>query len=318
MVGLGDLPGGEFFSEASGASAGGSVVVGGGGNSAMQKEAFRWTSGGGMVGLGDLPGGSFHSFAYGNSEDGSVVVGESYSSSGSEAFRWSSAGGIVGLGDLPGGFFGSVARAVSADGTVVVGGGNLAFGQGLNTAEAFRWTSEGGMVGLGDLPGGVFASIARSVSADGTVVVGVGNLNISNGASRTAEAFRWTSAGGMVGLGDPPGGDFFSEATDVSADGSVIVGNGTSTSSPEAFYWTSNGGMQNLRELLIAGGATGLTDRRLTGASAVSSDGRTIVGIGRDGVGNREAWVATIPEPSTLTLAAITSFAFLAASARRR
>ena len=86
----------------------------------------------------------------------------------------------------------------------------------------------------------------------------------------------------------------------------------------EAFLWTSDGGMQNLRELLIAGGATGLTGWRLTQASAISADGRTIVGSGRNPAGNPEAWAATIPEPSTLTLAALSSFALLWTLSRRR
>ena len=52
---------------------------------------------------------------------------------------------------------------------------------------------------LGDLPGGVFQSSARDVSADGAVVVG---------ASRSAAgllAFRWDAVNGMVSLGDLPG-----------------------------------------------------------------------------------------------------------------
>src|SRR5215510_14161600 len=53
---------------------------------------------------------------------------------------------------------------------------------------------------LGSLPGGIFHSDARGVSADGMVVVGG-----SNSASGF-EAFRWTAAGGMVGLGVLPGG----------------------------------------------------------------------------------------------------------------
>src|SRR5436305_614399 len=58
-----------------------------------------------------------------------------------------------GLGDLPGGRFESFPAGISADGKVVVG-------QGVSEAagaysEAFRWTLETGMVGLGDLPGDI-------------------------------------------------------------------------------------------------------------------------------------------------------------------
>ncbi len=53
------------------------LIVGGAAISASGREAFRWTSGGGMVGLGDLPGGESDSEANGVSADGSVVVGYS-------------------------------------------------------------------------------------------------------------------------------------------------------------------------------------------------------------------------------------------------
>ena len=137
--GLGDLPGGIFFSHAHGVSANGSVVVGLS-KGASGTEAFRWTSGGGMVGMGDLPGGSFSSNAQGGvSADGSVVVGTGNIASGVRAFRWTSGGGMVSLGDLPGGIFHSIAGGVSADGSVAVGHSSSASG-----TEAFRWTSGGG------------------------------------------------------------------------------------------------------------------------------------------------------------------------------
>ena len=72
---------------------------------------------------------------------------------------------FMGIGDLPGSTFESRARAVSADGLVVVGGGRSASGR-----EAFRWTASGGMVGLGDLPGGgAFWSGAAATSASRAV-----------------------------------------------------------------------------------------------------------------------------------------------------
>jgi probable HAF family extracellular repeat protein len=97
---------------------------------------------------------------------------------------------------------------------------------------------------LGDLPGGTFFSEATAVSSDGSVVVGV-----SNSASGKEEAFRWTSATGMVGLSDLPGGSFQSVARHVSSDGSVIVGYSESASGQTAFRWTSSGGMVSLGDL---------------------------------------------------------------------
>ncbi len=100
------------------------------------------------------------------------------------------------------------------------------------------------MVGLGDLPGGSFSSVAYRVSSDGSVIVG--RSNSANGY----EAFRWTQQTGMVGLGDLPEGDFDSVAYGVSSDGSVVVGTGSSDNCNEAFIWNSAQGMRNLKEVL--------------------------------------------------------------------
>src|SRR5205807_684489 len=98
------------------------------------------------------------------------------------------------------------------------------------------------MVGLGFLSRGPSFSEAFGVNAGGTVVVGVGDIpDISE------EAFRWTQAGGMVGLGLLPGGHG-SAALGVNADGTVVVGAGSANVGPfppknnvEAFRWA--GGM---------------------------------------------------------------------------
>ncbi len=307
MVGLGDLPGGDFYSEAVAVSADGSVVVGQS-RSASGLEAFRWTSSGGMSGIGDLPGGSFSSNARAVSADGAVVVGEGSSKQGIQAFRWTSGDGMVELSDLPGGSFSNAsAWGASADGSVVVGVGFSQ--QGI---EAFRWTSGGGMVGLGDLPGGEVNSYALGVSADGSVIVGRGN------SASGSEAFRWTSGGGIVGLGDLPGGIFHSEAVAVSADGSVVVGPSTSALGIEAFRWTSDGGMVNLRDFLVEHGVSNLTDWTLIWASGVSADGNTIVGFGTNPDGYQEAWIATVPEPATITLAATGLACAIAVGRRKR
>lgn len=336
--GLGDLPGGSFRSRASGVSADGSVVVGTGENGLGLSEAFRWTSGGGMVSLGSLLPGRFASVASGVSGDGSVVVGTGQSTSGfAEAFRWTSGGGMVGLGDLPGGSFESYANDISADGGVVVGYGRSA---SAKPYEAFRWTS-GGMVAMGALPGGVLYSIAAGISANGNTIVGVASGSGGTGAFRWTsgggmvgvggfwdgaadisadgsvvvgrafgpmglQASRWTSSGGMASLGVLPGADpfFGSTANDVSADGSVIVGSSDSTGYiTQAFLWNASLGMVNLKSYLIAHGVTGLTGWTLIDATAVSADGRTIVGAGTNPQGNSEAWIATVPEPSSFTLA---------------
>src|SRR5262245_18730656 len=74
---------------------------------------------------------------------------------------------------------------------------------------------------LGHFPGGV-TSRASDVSADGLVVVGT-----SGSSNGSFEAFRWTSGGGMVGLGEL--GRTQGVGSGVSADGSVVTGESTTS-----------------------------------------------------------------------------------------
>ncbi len=74
--------------------------------------------------------------------------------------------------------------------------------------------------GLGYVPGGS-KSWAYGVSDDGTVVVGNAVNPLIPG---TRAAFRWTQASGMTNLGPVLGNDLTSEAFDVSANGSIVVG----------------------------------------------------------------------------------------------
>jgi probable HAF family extracellular repeat protein len=213
---------GSDDSYAVGVSANGDVVVGTRiiGN---RNYAFRWTQTDGMTGLGSLDGDGYiyhDSYATGVSADGSVIVGRVQGVYDQQAFRWTQSSGMVGL-DL-----GSGANDVSADGSIIVGEATSS-----NGTEAFRWTQSSGMVGLGDLVGGSFSSTANGVSADGSVVVGKGIS--ANGT----EAFRWTQSSGManlketlIGAGLDLSGWTLTEATDVSADGFIIVGEGTNPS----------------------------------------------------------------------------------------
>jgi probable HAF family extracellular repeat protein len=341
--GLGDLPGGGFESASTAVSADGSTVVGRS-ISGSGYEAFRWTSGGGMVGLGYLPpfAGPFGSLAQAASADGSVVVGIS-DGIANYAFRWTSGGPMVAVGTDY-----WYANDVSADGSVIVGEGSP---PGGTFTQAYRYTS-GGTTWLGHLPGDV-ASYGLGVSADGNVIVGPSLHSPIPGGS---QAYRWTPGGGMVGLGYLPGAGN-STAVAVSGDGSTIVGfssisgltgwqgvqwtSGGIATIPidpsaisydgsvivgslagEASLWTSSDGVLYLRNFLIANGATGLTGWTLAAATGISADGRTIVGTGINPLGDTEAWIATVPEPSSLVLGtiglALTSLVLLPARRLRK
>ena len=148
-------------------------------------------------------------------------------------------------------------------------------------------------------------SIAKhGVLADGSVVVGT-----SYSTSGT-EAFRWTSDGGMVGLGDLPGGGFHSSAYGVSADGSVIVGQGYSASGHEVFIWDQVNGIQSLKDSMISDYGLVMTGWTLTYAEGISSDGLSIVGFGTNPTGHTEAWRVTVeggvvPAPGAFLLGSL-------------
>ena len=176
--GLGDLPGGNFGSEAYGCSADGSVVVG---DSAIRNgwRAYRWTKETGMKDLG-VVGNRKWGVAFGCSGDGLVVVGESFANRGRDevAFRWTQGTGMVGLGDLPGGKTLSEAEATNYDGSIVVGWSATARGM-----EAFVWDAQNKMRSVENvlaakgifIPSGWRLKAASGVTSNGGVVTIVGS-----------------------------------------------------------------------------------------------------------------------------------------------
>jgi probable HAF family extracellular repeat protein len=146
---------------------------------------------------------------------------------------------MIGLGDLPTGDFKSDALDISANGSVVVGRATI--GSATHSFDqAFRWTEADGMVSLGNLVGAPQKSQAFGVSADGETVVGFCG---SGDYVTTDVAFIWRSDTGMQSLAsvlasdgaDLSGWSGLSEAWDISADGTRIVGLGYHNGLPEAF-----------------------------------------------------------------------------------
>jgi len=301
LVGMGDLPGGVFGSRAFATTADGSVIVGVGdrvGGSSSQ--AFSWTAAGGMVGLGDLEGGDIGSGAMDVTPDGSVIVGYGSTAEGRQAVRWNNMGEIIGLGQMAGSTD-SRARGVSTDGLTIVGDST---GIESGSFEAWRWTGADGFTNLGHLPGGEGRSQrAFDVSADGSVVVGFGF------GETYLRAFRWTADTGMESLGDFPGG-VQSLARAITPDGSLIVGAGSVPGDPypvsTAAIWDDTHGIRSVQDILVDLGID-MTGWTLLEATDVTPDGQTICGVGFNASGQYEAWVATIPEPTTLILLGVGS-----------
>src|ERR1700694_5254525 len=173
MVDLGTL--GGSYSKAAAASAAGQVV-GSATTVAGATHAFSWTVAGGMVDLGTLPGGV--------SSDGiavnlaGAVAGDSYPSSGGpHVFFWTAARGMVDVGTLGGqqNYSSFCGRSQCGDPSVLNATGEVVGGSSICCyhRDAFSWTSSGGIVDLGILPGGSFSD-AHAVNDAGQDVGGRG------------------------------------------------------------------------------------------------------------------------------------------------
>lgn len=221
------LPGSAAF----GVSADGSVIVGQSGYPGGSGRAVRWT-GSTVTGLDFLNPLYPVSAALGVSSDGSIAVGSSASeavfTNRKEAVMWSSSGAVTALGFLSppnAPIRDSEATAIAGDNVTIVGDSSNANG----FFEAFLWNGSS-MVGLGfiDPTQAVHDSRAKAISQDATTVVGT---DVTAGQRL---AFRWQQATGMKSVRDllvAGGVDMgtwqLKEATGVSANGLVIVGNGT-------------------------------------------------------------------------------------------
>ena len=131
-----------------GISADGSVVTG-----VSDGRVFRWTADLGLTYIS--PRDFLHTFFATVSSDGSTIVSTVADSAGTfsaarwteQQAAWQTLGGLPGQGS-PDGTQISTGWGVSGDGATVVG-----LGWHSNyTAEAFQWTEEAGMVGLGQPP----------------------------------------------------------------------------------------------------------------------------------------------------------------------
>jgi probable HAF family extracellular repeat protein len=189
--------------------------------------------------LGDLPGGSDHSAASGISESG-LVVGWSEAESGTRAFLWH-AGVMTDLGDLPGGVDESAAWGVNDAAQVV--------GRSVDDVQgrAFLWET-GVMSSLGALPGGSGNSEAHDINGAGRAV-GYSVGTPPEGGVSAGQATLWeTGDGAIEGLGDLPGGSYWSMAWALNDSGQV-VGESEAASGTRAFLWERGSPMIDLGDL---------------------------------------------------------------------
>jgi probable HAF family extracellular repeat protein len=287
MIGLGGLRR-PVDSRAYGASYDGAVIVGFSASDSGSQEAFRWTADDGMMGLGDLYDGDERTASVAGevSADGIIVGWAEDKFRLREAFQWTADDGMEGLGFLWKHKSWSAASAVSRDGSVIAG---AAVSDEHREGEGFRLEA-GEMDGLGTLYDDEI-SWAASVSDDGRTIVG------SSGSDDNSvqHAFRHTVDEGMIALEPGEDGLLPENANDTSADGWIIVGAGSRDGARRAFIWDPEHGTRDRQDLLTDEYGFDLSDWDLREATAVSADGRTIVGTGRHiGVADSEAWIAHI------------------------
>lgn len=289
FIGLPGENGFTFSGVPGGASENGRFVAGTSEGGGIQRRAVRWTVGTGAASLQVLPADPAQSniaLATDVSANGNVIVGQYRTQiQGPTTLettfvpaRWVG-GSLEPLAMNASEYRTGRAVAVSRDGSVAVGDVDPRSGGTV----AARWGG-GGLTVLGTLPGGTL-STATDVDATGAHVVG---WSIGGGIRN---AFRWTPAGGMVGLGWPAGFST-SEATTVSADGSVVGGR---LNNFFAALWTEEHGWRLLRDLLVERGlGEQIEGWQLTWISAISADGQTIAGQGINPTGQTEAFVASL------------------------
>ncbi len=203
-----------------------------------------------------------NTLATGVDDSGSVIVGFATFTPQAEkrAFRWTATGGILELGTLG---YGSDAWGVSGDGNVVVGSSTPG-GTNLTTAVFWTFSASGGPVlqNMG-LNTGQTRSVARAADYTGNTIVG-SSWNPNTGKT---SAFLWKS-GATTTL--PSLGGTYTDAIDISADGTRVVGESYLVSgNPRAYMFdTTTGQMTDLGTL------GGYASR----ATAISAAGDIIVG----------------------------------------
>ena len=136
----------------------------------------------------------------------------------------------------------------------------------------------------------------NGASQNGDVLVGGAYI------ATNYEAYRWTSALGVQGLGFL-GADAQSVANSVSADGNVVVGASSNGTQSAAFRWTSAGGMQSVANWLAASGVIVPAGVVLSEATGVNGD--VITGTSNNG---SKQWLARIGQSGNGLLTDVAAF----------
>lgn len=218
--------------------------------------------------------------------DGFSLIGTMVTTTGSRSpFFWTPTGGTL---DLTG-FLAPAATQLRLTDVSVPGGGSAGVVIGdliVPTPmgpqrQAFSLAIGAPPVPIGDLPGSVDSSTAVAISASGQFTACTGN-SVLGGEAFVHDAIT----GALTPVGAlATGAQFYSEAWDISSDGSAVVGFSLNAAGfPTAYRWTAATGIVSLGTL--PGGTLSI-------ATASNTDGSIIVGFGDDALGLTRAWIWT-------------------------
>jgi uncharacterized membrane protein len=244
----------------SGVSADGSVVVGYDGIG-----YFHYTASEGYIQVGGAPPGDGVGGSGTASDDGMRFSG-SVLNPATNLYEMGIYDRSQGQWILCGGL-GASSGSSTSSGWGLSGNGLVGVGLGwinAGSAHAIVWTAQNGVTSLGSTVTGR-STRANGTNADGRVVVGW-----QDALSGARQGCVWNNGvQTLIAQGSSPMG----EAGACSADGSVVVGGGTSSNAFQAWRWTQAGGVQNIGPAPVSGWRGSST--------SISGDGGTIVGFYR-------------------------------------
>lgn len=296
LYGVGDIDGGNNFSEVRDATKSGGVIYAVGDSSAYglapgADTATFWTSTNGLVPLRDIVT-NFSGSSFSSTSAIAITPGGDYIASRARA----TTGGVnrhavrvttsnlanLDLGTLPG-FNNSQTSTVSNDGSVLYGIANYTSSSSVPVkTRAVRFTSAGPTItvipflNVGDDNS---APADRGASADGSVMVGRstnGTVDASpasfggNGIGLGNQAFRYVHGAGVSGIPFIGGGSW-SGAVAVTPDGNLTLVRGNSTSAPLGEFYLHNATTGTLTSYSTPNGS-----RRPGGIVGISADGSIV------------------------------------------
>lgn len=270
------------------------------GLSEMSRYSFAtgaWTA------LGSLgaSSGDETSAGWGISADGSTAIGLGWVDAGSAHGIVSRNGVVTDLGTTVAGSS-TRANAASGDGSVIVGW--------QDAEDGFRqgavW-KDGVQTLLADGSGNLLGE-AGEVSNDGVWLTGSGNY------AADGELWRWSEATGYQALGSKLAAfDSSTAFTAMNGDASAMIGYSRGFGPArlgKGLIWTSSLGVTNLNDYVASQGIDtgGVT---LALPLGISTNGRTIVGLGSNGQGWVVRLPTPVPEPGTIVTLGLGAAALL-------